>query len=201
MTHFRDVPIPDRMRGLPLDDRGYPIPVIVLRDRSGRPHFTVNAQEVVEEMIFQDRCSICGGGHDRRRWFVGGPMSAFHPNGSYMDPPLHAECMRYAMRVCPWLGIVRFRSRIDGGTMSTEEIERTRVVIDRTMIPGKPAVFVCVGADSQVITTRTIQATYLRPERPYKAVEYWRDGKQLEAGVGEALARAAVHEMTDATPR
>lgn len=34
-----DVPIPPRMAHLPRDPRGYPIPVIVLVDDSGRPNF------------------------------------------------------------------------------------------------------------------------------------------------------------------
>jgi hypothetical protein len=36
------VAIPKRMRSLERDKRGYPIPFIVLRDKTGQPQFTIN---------------------------------------------------------------------------------------------------------------------------------------------------------------
>ena len=42
-------------------------------------------------------------------------MSALHPNGAYIDPPLHHECMRFALQTCPYLISTKYTKRIDGG--------------------------------------------------------------------------------------
>ena len=40
---------------------------------------------------------------DKRQWLVGGPASAFHPRGAYVDTPTHYACLRYALQMCPHL--------------------------------------------------------------------------------------------------
>ena len=99
------IDVPDRMKHLDRDHRGYPIPFIVFRDNDNKPHFTINdaAQNfslpVTRPMRDMRRELLRG------RWFVGGPMSALAPLGAYIDPPLHHECMRFALQTCPYLVI------------------------------------------------------------------------------------------------
>lgn len=190
---WRDVPVPDLMRYLPRDTRGYPIPVMVQRDSQGKPHFTVNDENLRRQCIKEDLCSICGNKLLRGRWFIGGPLSAFHPNGSYLDPPLHKECAHYALQVCPWLAVQRYNSRIEAGTMSAEEQVKAMVTIDYTMIPGHPPVFVAVMATKQKTSMQGGQL-YLKPRRPYAQVEYWRNGVQLPGQEGAAIVHAALAE-------
>ena len=111
------IAIPDRMKHLDRDHRGYPIPYIVFRDNDGKPHFTINAHEKVARCKHEDICAICGMKLLRGRWFLGGPMSAFHPHGAYIDPPLHHECMRFAVQTCPYLISAKYTKRIDGNTL------------------------------------------------------------------------------------
>src|SRR5215472_13925800 len=95
--------VPSRMAHLPLDPRGYPIPANVYRDAQGRPHFTINDDRKRLEQLRRDACPICDQSLYIGRWFVGGPLSAFHPNGAYIDLPMHHECATYALQVCPYL--------------------------------------------------------------------------------------------------
>lgn len=58
--NWKDVPIPTQMSALPLDKRGYPIPVVILRDNFSLPHFQINDSERTKECISNRLCSICG---------------------------------------------------------------------------------------------------------------------------------------------
>jgi hypothetical protein len=173
------VAIPKRMQHLDRDHRGYPVPVMVWRSPDGIPHFTINDEAKRFTLLMDDQCSICGTKLLKLRWFVGGPLSAFHPAGSYMDPPLHRECMTYAMQVCPWLAAPVYARRIDARTV--REAEPNRVFIDHTQMPDRPPVFVCVGAIGQTMrnSSSLLEPIYVRPKRPYKAVQFWKGGQQI----------------------
>jgi hypothetical protein len=104
---FRTVPIPALMKERQVDPRGYPIPWNVLVDSTGKAHFTIN-DESLRQMAIRDRlCPICGHRLWRGMWFVGGPGSALHEHGAYIDPPMHKPCAEYALKVCPYLAAPR----------------------------------------------------------------------------------------------
>src|SRR5215471_19207085 len=83
--------LPERMCKLPLDHRGYPVPVTIQRDTRGKPLFVANDSEVVAKCIKRKLCSICGERLTRELWFTGGPNNALHPHGGYLDPAMHHE--------------------------------------------------------------------------------------------------------------
>lgn len=124
------VPIPARMAHLPLDRRGYPIPWIVMRDATGRPHFTINDHQRVRQCGKFGLCGICGkplgkhvkGNPNKGAFFVGGPASFYHDRGAFLDPPLHRECAEYAMRVCPYIANPSYGKRIDDATLKPEHM-------------------------------------------------------------------------------
>jgi hypothetical protein len=177
-NRFDQIPIPKRMAHLDRDERGYLIPVMVFRDNAGRPHFTINNEATRFMLLMNEQCSICGQKLLRVRWFVGGPLSAFHEHGTYMDPPLHRECMRYALQVCPYLALPSYAKRIDARTV--RDPEPNRIFIDPTQDPNRPVVFVCVGASGQSIRhTGPLSPIYVTPKRPYAAIEFWKDGRQI----------------------
>jgi len=172
------VKIPKLMQHLELDPRGYPIPVTVLRDSNNRPHFTINDSAVRLRLIIDDRCPICGNPLPTRKWFVGGPLSAFHEDGSYIDPAMHYECMVYALRVCPYLAAPNYSKRIDAATLK-EDIS-PMVLIDNTVIPTRPEVFVAVECSAYQMRIGATEI-YLKPRRPYHSVQYWKHGKRVKS--------------------
>lgn len=185
MKNFKEVPIPPRMRNLPLDKRGYPIPYTVLVE-GGDVFFTINREDLRMKCLREDRCPICGTKLFRGRWFVGGPGSGLLPNGSYRDPPMHDECAHYALKVCPWLVVTEYDKRI-----SHLFEPQTVATVDPTVIPDKPPLFVALMAVSQdIISVMTPEGAqiHIRPKGTFRKREYWRGGEQLSQAEGEAVS-------------
>jgi hypothetical protein len=195
------VPIPDRMKKLPQDDRGYPIPVIVMRDKHGRPHFTINDEEKRQQIIQKDQCAICGSKLLRGRWSVGGPLSAFHAHGRYSDSPLHYECMSYALQVCPFLAMPSYTKRIDTKTLQKEAVPSLTVMVDRTIIPERPKVYVAVMHIGQTYTHDYLGVRHIIPNRPYRQVEYWQNGQKIDSDTGERLSQNALDALSEDTTK
>ena len=179
-------PIPEQMAHLPLDRRGYPIFFGAYVEPDGTPHFTINCERKRSEMIARDLCSICGKVLLRGRWFVGGPRSAFHPRGCYIDMPTHNECAHYALRVCPYLAAPSYAREV--GARKAEVIKSAVIALDPTMIPDRPPLFVALMAVGQKMTGGNGIQSYVKPSRPYRRIEYWRHGEQLPDTLGRMLA-------------
>lgn len=196
MTDWRSVPVPKKMRALARDRRGYPVPFIILRDTDGRPHYTINDSVRHRKCLTEMRCPICGTRLDKPFWLVGGPLSVFHEHGAFLDTGLHYECMRYALQVCPYLAAPVYSGRIDTVTIKPEKTPPgCQVLLDPTMIPERPALFVAVAANAQKVNYGGIMAT-IQPERPYKAIEYWQRGQQITEADAMPLVESALKAFT-----
>jgi hypothetical protein len=178
-----EVKIPKLMRHLPKDPRGYPIPMTVFRDKDNKPHFAINDSSIRAGLIIKDCCPICGNPLHPKKWFVGGPVSAFDPNGAYIDPAMHYQCMAYALQVCPYLAAPNYTKRIDNKTLKAGAIPDSLIFINNTMLPDRPEIFVAVECSSYDMTIKPLEI-YLRPKRPYSSIEYWRYGKKLRPPPG-----------------
>jgi hypothetical protein len=176
MNRALAVELPSRMQSLDRDARGFPIPFVVFRDSDGTPHFTINDHRKVILCIADDRCAICGQTLLRGRWFIGGPQSAFHEHGAYIDPPIHRECAEYALQTCPYLAARSYSKRIDLKTLDRSKAPDSMIFVDPTLDPARPETFVAVMSSD---ATRTAEG-YFRPRRPYINVTYWRKGQQVE---------------------
>lgn len=190
--------IPERMQALARDPRGYPIPFGLLIDPDGKAHFSLNDESKRLQILRRDLCSICGTKLFRGRWFVGGVLSAFHADGAFIDPPMHAECARYALQACPYLAAPRYaatgdigRKQLAAAQKSIQQATGANLIgVDRTLIPGRPAddVFVAIMATGQLI----FDNLNMRPKRPYSRVEFWRHGAQIPDAEGQETVRKAI---------
>jgi hypothetical protein len=188
------IPIPERMRHLKVFNC-MAVPWGVLVDADGTPQFAINLEEARELMIRADLCSICGHPLLRGRWFVGGPGSALHPRGAYIDMPMHTECKDYAMTACPYLAAPRY-GRAIGEIKAAQMKSKPVLLIDRTMLPDRPPLFVAVFATGQrMVGSNTGFDLYVRPKRPYLKVEYWRHGARLDPATAEPEARANAEQI------
>lgn len=189
--------VPERMKGLPRDGRGFPIPVIVQRDSNGLAMFAVNDTRKQVECVKKKLCGICGGRLGKELWFTGGPLSAFHPGGCYADPAMHYECVVFALQVCPYLAMSEYRSKMDAQFKSVRErVRKAGVldVVDDTVLPDRPKVFVLVQAFGQQVSERPGRRFLVKPLRPYHKVEFWRHGLQLPPAEGLELVRRS-HDL------
>jgi hypothetical protein len=110
--------LPRHMQGLPVDDRGYPIPWFAawldddgnqVHRGEGKADFRVLGGNAVIEAVREKRCWICGGRLGKFKAFVIGPMCAINLVNS--EPPSHVECADFAGRACPFLSRPHARRR------------------------------------------------------------------------------------------
>lgn len=93
-------PLPERMRGLPIDARGYPVPRFV-EWIDGKPDFRVMSSAHFRDCLKFEWCWLCGEKLGRARAFVIGPMCSVNRVSS--EPPSHRECAIFAATACPFL--------------------------------------------------------------------------------------------------
>jgi hypothetical protein len=169
---------PARIARLEHDKRGYPIPWNVVRADDGTPFFTVNDTRKHYRALRAGLCPICGETLGKWRWFVGGPRSAFDPHGWYLDLPGHHECMTFALAACPYLAAPKYLGRVDVANPEKLPAEH-RVLIDETMDPERPEMFVAVASARTQMTRDPRPSVLVRPIPPLLGIEYWRHGARI----------------------
>jgi hypothetical protein len=93
-------PLPERLKKLPVDERGYPVPWFV-EYIDGKPDFRVMSAKSFRDAIKWRRCWTCGDHLGIKLAFVVGPMCAVSRTSG--EPPSHLECARFAVIACPFL--------------------------------------------------------------------------------------------------
>jgi hypothetical protein len=94
-------PTPRRMRGLPRNERGVPIPWFAGRDAEGHLRVTLLDLAKWDDAVKNRRCWMCGAPLGRYYTFVLGPVQAI--TRTVTEPPSHRGYAEYAVRVCPFL--------------------------------------------------------------------------------------------------
>jgi hypothetical protein len=181
--------MPARVAALPRDRRGLPIPAIVMRDGEGVPHFTMNDTRTALRLQREGRCSICSERLGALKCFVGGPGSAFHPQGRYFDGPVHRDCAIFALHACPYLAMAgQYARRIslesmkkkvavpDGGVLIAE---------DPTVHAPQPPAFVLASCRRY-----HMEGPHYVPERPWAEVRFFRGGQEITSAEARALTEA-----------
>ena len=93
-------PLPEKMQGLPIDERGFPVPFFVAYI-DGKPDHRVADSSKMPLAIRENRCWMCGHLMGVYKSFVIGPMCAI--TNTISEPPSHKLCARYACTACPFL--------------------------------------------------------------------------------------------------
>ncbi len=179
---LRAVEIPKLMRSRPRDPRGYPIPFIVMMDKSGTPQFTINDHVLVMTCLNKRLCSICGRRINSGFWFVGGSRCFLHEHGAFLDPPLHHDCATYALRVCPFLAARRYTDRIDARLLNQKDLpDGVALVKAEYMPPNLPERFGLGLTQSFRLERRP--GDHVMIAGPWDYVEFWKSGERCDAPV------------------
>jgi len=93
--------ITERIKVLPRDHRGFPIPWFVYFDAMGMHDFRVIGPGKIACAIAERRCFICGQPLARDMAFNIGPMTSI--NRMTSEPPSHRHCALFAATYCPFL--------------------------------------------------------------------------------------------------
>lgn len=104
-------PLPLKLRGLPVDDRGYPVPFFVAWVE-GKPDFRVMDPKKWQRAVRDKLCWVCGQPLGRYMVFVVGGMCGINRTSS--EPPCHMECAQWSARNCPFLSRPHMHRR-EGG--------------------------------------------------------------------------------------
>ena len=102
---FSDDDLSARISRLPRDKRGFPIPQAVAHDADGTPRLAIIDPARAAALHKIHGCGICGEKLLRsEKWFIGGSGdAAMSRRGGFSDPPMHEECVTFALRTCPYL--------------------------------------------------------------------------------------------------
>lgn len=99
--------VPSRMRKLPVDARGYPIPWFVATLDDGSRDFRVADGRKGELARAFGYCWVCGEIVGKFKTFVIGPMCAV--NRVTAEPACHEECAIFSALACPFLTLPKAR--------------------------------------------------------------------------------------------
>lgn len=92
--------LPIRMKDLPRDERGYPVPWFV-DWLDGKPEFRAMDGRKLALALKESRCWVCGERLGVHMCFVAGPMCGI--NRISAEPPSHIDCARWSAQNCPFL--------------------------------------------------------------------------------------------------
>jgi hypothetical protein len=102
--------LPMRMKSLPRDDRGFPVPWFV-QWIEGKPEFRAMDGKKYVAAVRNNLCWVCGEKMGITKVFVAGPMCGI--NRTSAEPPSHIECARWSAINCPFLSNPRAVRRED----------------------------------------------------------------------------------------
>lgn len=96
--------IPDFLSHLDVEARRkLPVPFTNIIMDDGTPDFTtIDARKTVR-CATERLCGVCGKPLGYWIAFLGGPKSA--ETHAYVDPPMHEECARAAVKLCPFIAM------------------------------------------------------------------------------------------------
>lgn len=164
----------DRIRALPRDPRGYPIPWFVHRG-----DYRIVAPGKVEQAIALNLCFICGHSLAKNKTFVVGPLACV--GRSTADAPCHRSCAMYAATTCPHLVSPRMRKRTTQDAPPVDDA-------DADLVMQNPGVC-CLWTCHDYRTTPTDSGLLFRLGDPVEVRWFCRGKPALRREVVEAIDR------------
>lgn len=120
--------IPERMRGLDLDEHGVPVPWCTAWI-DGQPALGLLNRERTEHAAVYGRCTLCAQPLGPKRTFLLSPIAMLQ--GMTREPPAHLECMSFAACVCPQMMTPVRNRHAKPGTWCLWSTGRYDVLADR----------------------------------------------------------------------
>lgn len=162
--------LPARMRALPIEARGYPVPWFVAWI-DGQPDFRVIDTPKLARAHNHKLCWLCGQPRGKYLAFPIGPMCVVNRTNS--EPPCHYECAHFAVRSCPFMILPNAHRR--ESNLPEQRVEAAGLHITRN--PGAMALYVCQGYKPFRVDAAMGNAGWLfdlgEPER----IEWYREGR------------------------
>lgn len=182
MKQWQDVPMPHYFNAIPRDHRGFPVPFSVLESEPGKYDFAVSDPLKWEALLRWRACGICGIVLKEQVWFVGGPTCM--KGRFFFDHPMHEECARYALVVCPYIAMPSYskHQKINDGLFMGQTVPMRKgfpVQVLSTSDNTKPDKF-------GLATTKAYRGVIVHGDKLMQAadwiapVQWWKDGAPLQ---------------------
>lgn len=185
MKNWKTVTIPHLIKNnCTTDHRGLIIPYVVFIDNDGKSFFKINDSIKQIKCLEDDLCSICGTTLADDKWVLGGPASAFHNKGAYVDSPVHYECGKYALQVCPYLAFSGYNYNTDIEKLQKQVVKGNVHLMNPTTDLDRLPLF--VFAKTSRIYLHDITGNII-PKKPFLDIEYWNDGDKLSKKEGNKI--------------
>lgn len=150
--------------------------VVFIKD--GVPQFKINDDRKTEECIEKKLCSVCGKPLKEDMWLIGGKLSAFHPNGCYIDIPVHKECGEYSLKTCPYMAYTQYTVKPENFRKLQKNTEDL-MLINPTMDYTRLQYFVFTKISDYKVYRKSVFERFIYPVKPYLEIEYWKDGLKI----------------------
>lgn len=155
-------PMPDRMKLLKRDERGFPVPWFV-HWQDDKPDFRVISPGKLGMAYRNGRCWLCGGQMGMHRIYVIGPMCVI--NRVTSEPASHRDCAEFAAQACPFL--TKPRMRRNEKDMPEAAVSAPGIHLDRN--PGCVALY-----ETRTVKTEGGLFRLGDPDR----IDWWAEGRQ-----------------------
>lgn len=133
-------PLPENMKDLPVDERGYPVPWFVPWI-NGKPEFLMADGMKLRLALSRRSCWVCGKPLPplgKPVTFVIGPMCCV--NRITAEPPNHLECAEFSARACPFLSKPQMTRRENENTKKYSKNQNVAgIMVERN--PGVTLVY------------------------------------------------------------
>lgn len=184
------IPIPDRMKHLPISENGFPTPWFVAEVNGVRDFRIADNNKMVQAVNYK-RCWVCGQTMGSFKAFAIGPMCALNRNTA--EPPTHLECAEYSVRACPFLSKPRMRRNKVG--MPEESKNPAGIMIERN--PGA----ICIWITKSFRVTRDGDGVLFKLGDPER-VMWFAEGRtatraEVEASIASGLPILKQYAMED----
>lgn len=181
-------PLPQRMKGLPIDERGFPVPWFVA-EIDGKWDFRVIRPGGLQSAHRKGTCWLCGQELGPFKTFVLGCMCAVNRINS--EPPSHYQCARYAAIACPFL--TKPAMRRNEKDMPAEAQDPAGTFIKRN--PGVTCLWM---TESYEIFPADGGSGFLFSLGDPNRVEWWREGRAATLAEVNASIASGMPLLLDA---
>lgn len=178
-------PLPPKMAGLPVDERGYPVPYFVAWV-DGKPDHRIADGSKMPSAVKLGLCWMCGQPLGRFKSFCIGPMCSI--TRTISEPPSHLDCVRYAAQACPWM--TRPHAKRRDSNLPDEVIEPAGHGLKRN--PGA----VCIWTTT-TYKTRRINGQYLFTIGDAVHTEWYAEGRPATRAEVDASIQSGLHLLRE----
>lgn len=183
--------LPDTMRGLAVDERGYPVPFFVaLID--GKPDHRVVDPAKLWRCVRKHLCWICGQRLTKPAVSVVGPMCGINRVSS--EPPMHEACARFSVQACPFLSKPQMHRREAGMPEGLVEASGNMLLHN----PGVSLLWWTERVEMFKVPPRPGQSGVLFDIGKPLKVEWWTQGRQATRQEVERAVAAGLPKLTAA---